>query len=183
MLMMIPFGQAIAKSGKGTDSTPMPPNDVGQRMLNDKGILIMIKALLSTSGIVGGALLLSACSTSSPNAATGSAVQPTPLVVTSQENCQQVKLNAAQPLVVRFESNPSTGYQWSLLQESSILQLESSHFIAPRDDGNPPMVGAPGVHEWQFMPRQKGVDTLVFTYQQPWERTSYRKVECHITVE
>lgn len=145
---------------------------------------MMIKALLSTSGIVGSALLLSACSSSSPNASAGTAAQPTPLVITAQENCQQVKLTPSQPLIVRFESNPSTGYQWSLLQESSILQLESSHFIAPRnDDGNPPMLGAPGVHEWQFIPRQKGGDTLVFTYQQPWERTSYRKVECHITVE
>lgn len=144
----------------------------------------MIKSLLSATGIVGGAFLLSACSSSAPNTEASTAVQPTPLVVTNQESCQNITLKPAQPLVVRFESNPSTGYQWSLLQESSILQLESSHFIAPRsDDSNPPLVGAPGVHEWQFSPRQTGVDTLVFTYQQPWERTSYRKVECHVSVE
>lgn len=144
----------------------------------------MIKSLLSTTGLIGSALLLSACSSSGTDTGTSMPVQPTPLVVTGQENCQNVSLKPGQPLVVRFESNPSTGYQWSLLQESSILQLEGSHFIAPRsEDGQPPMVGAPGVHEWQFSPRQKGLDTLVFTYQQPWERTSYRKVECHVSVE
>lgn len=144
----------------------------------------MIKSILSATGIVGSALLLSACSSSGTDTGTSTVAHPTPLVVTGQDNCQNVSLKSGQPLVVRFESNPSTGYQWSLLQESSILQLESSHFIAPRsEDGAPPMLGAPGVHEWQFSPRQKGLDTLVFTYQQPWERTSYRKVECHVSVE
>lgn len=144
----------------------------------------MIKPLLSATAMVSGALLLSACSSSTPNTEASSAVQPTPLVVTRQENCQNITLQSGQPLVVRFESNPSTGYQWSLLQESSVLQLEKSHFLSPRsDDETPPRLGAPGVHEWQFVPRQKGMDTLVFTYQQPWERTAYRKVECHIKVE
>lgn len=145
----------------------------------------MIKSLFSITGLVGSALLLSACSTSSPNVDTNTpTAPPTPLVVTDQDTCRNVMLQPLQPLVVRFESNPSTGYQWSLLQESSILQLERSQFVAPRSDGDePPVVGAPGVHEWQFSPRQKGNDTLVFTYQQPWDRTSYRKIECHVTVE
>ena len=144
----------------------------------------MFKFIATATGIVGSALLLSACSSTGTDSGTSAPSQHSPQIVTSQESCQKVTLQQGQPLIVRFDSNPSTGFQWSLLQESSVLQLERSQFIAPQNDGNnPPMVGAPGMHEWLFTPRQKGTDTLIFTYQQPWERTSYRKIECRVSVE
>ena len=145
----------------------------------------MIRLFLSTIGIVGGALLLSACRSAAPNASgIAPATAPTPMVVTSQEMCKQVTLSPAQRLVVRFKSTPSTGYQWSLLQESSLLQLQQSQYIAPQSGSDTsPALGTSGVYEWQFAPQQKGSTTLMFTYQRPWQPTPLYRVECHVTVE
>ena len=96
--------------------------------------------------------------------------QSAPLTVTGQNNGQTVTLKPGQVLVVRLESNPTTGYAWQLLaaDPAVIKQVGEAGFTpAPVATG---VVGAGGTAEWRFAAAGEGTTTIILNYRRPWEK-------------
>jgi len=120
-------------------------------------VLWMIFGVILVTSVVVGAG--AACTGNSNN-----------LNVDSSYSGKQVELSVGQSLVVTLDSNPSsTGYSWSLIQNSdeSVLSKTGDKYIAPQT--TTPMVGAPGVEEWTFKALKKGTSTISMGYSRPWE--------------
>jgi len=82
---------------------------------------------------------------------------------------KQVELSVGQSLVVTLDSNASTGYSWSLAQNSddSVLNKTGNEYVAPQTT----LVGAGGKEEWTFKALKKGNSTISMGYSRPWEST------------
>ncbi len=82
---------------------------------------------------------------------------------------KQVELSVGQSLVVTLDSNASTGYRWSLSQNSdeTVLNNTGNKYVAPQTT----LVGAGGKEEWTFKALKKGTSTISMGYSRPWEST------------
>lgn len=93
-----------------------------------------------------------------------------PLQIGVAENGREVDLCQGQVLIVKLEANPTTGYQWVLVEGGrGILKQEG----APVYTGYPhaPMiVGAGGFETWRFQGAQPGREVLRFESRRPWEK-------------
>jgi inhibitor of cysteine peptidase len=104
------------------------------------------------------ALPLGACASKAP--------PPVPLSVTEANSGDSVALARNQQLVVRLPSNPTTGYRWSLAQQSTpVLEPEG----APTYEKGAGAAGAGGTETWRFAPTQAGEGTLRLEYRRLWE--------------
>ena len=80
---------------------------------------------------------------------------------------KQVELSVGQPLVVTLDSNASTGYSWSLAQNSdeTVLNKTGNEYISPQTT----LVGAGGKEEWTFKALKKGTSSISMVYRRSWE--------------
>jgi len=117
-------------------------------------ILWVIFGLVLVAGFAVGAGI--ACSGGSNN-----------LNVDSSYSGKQVELSVGQSLVVTLASNVTTGYSWSLTENSddSVLSNTGNEYIAPQTT----LVGAGGKEEWTFKALKKGNSTISMVYSRPWE--------------
>ncbi|MBR6164195.1 protease inhibitor I42 family protein [bacterium] len=71
-------------------------------------------------------------------------------------------------IIIRLNSNPSTGFTWKLYVESEfagIVELSDEHFIAAKTNN---LVGAGGVAEFKVDALKQGEATIVGYYIRPW---------------
>jgi inhibitor of cysteine peptidase len=89
--------------------------------------------------------------------------------VDSSYSGKQVELSVGQSLVVTLASNATTGYSWTLAQNSdqSVLDETGHEYIAPQTT----LLGAGGKEEWTFKALKKGTSTISMGYSRPWEST------------
>lgn len=89
--------------------------------------------------------------------------------VDSSYSGKQVELSVGQTLVVTLASNVTTGYSWSLTEnsDSSVLSETGNEYIAPQTT----LIGAGGTEEWTFQALKKGTSTISMGYSRPWEST------------
>lgn len=67
--------------------------------------------------------------------------------LTISSNHAPIKVHPGQLFVISLKSNPSTGYQWSLVSDDkNLVKLVSHQFIHSRKK----LMGAPGQEEWTF---------------------------------
>lgn len=92
-----------------------------------------------------------------------------PLTVTAKESGQTVELRSDQKLVVRLESNPSTGYRWNVVADpnAGVLQLVSTAYERSESNGN--VVGAPETEVWTYEPAGTGTTTVRLAYFRVFE--------------
>lgn len=83
----------------------------------------------------------------------------------------EVTLAVGDLLVVTLDSNPTTGYSWSLAGagEAGVLAVEGNEFIAP-EASDPPLVGQGGVEVWAFQAVGEGEVAISIEYIRPWEQ-------------
>ncbi len=85
--------------------------------------------------------------------------------------------------VLALESNPSTGFSWSLARplDESILRLDGSRYV-PGGRSTP---GSGGVEYWTFTAVGRGSTTILMRYARPSQdegaRTSEFRVEVYST--
>jgi len=87
--------------------------------------------------------------------------------VDSTYSGKQVELSVGQSLIVTLVSNPSTGYSWSLADNSneSVLSNTGDEYIAPQTT----LMGTPGSEKWTFKALKKGTSIISMEYIRPWE--------------
>jgi inhibitor of cysteine peptidase len=92
--------------------------------------------------------------------------------VTEADNDGQIEVELGKLLVVTLESNPSTGYQWELVEnnDSVLMQFGQSEF-KPSENTNPRTVGAGGWEIFRFKAVSAGQTTLELVYHRSWEDT------------
>lgn len=74
-----------------------------------------------------------------------------------------VQLAADQTLELRLEANPTTGYEWVVLEPGVVALVEQRH--KPDSDAT----GSGGVTTLTFSPTGTGTADLTLGYLQPWE--------------
>ena len=77
--------------------------------------------------------------------------------------------------------NPSTGYTWFILEDTSsspVFEKISDSFITePEGEDFPPLVGAPGVREFILKATNPGIFKVHFVYARPWEFPGWDSVD------
>jgi len=80
------------------------------------------------------------------------------------DNNADVTLPAGSRITISLAENPTTGYEWNITSTRG-LQYVSDVFI-PSDTG---LVGAGGMHEWQYIAPESGTAEFSAIYWRPWE--------------
>ncbi len=95
--------------------------------------------------------------------------------MTQKNIVRDIEITHPGSLIVSLGSNPTTGFQWDeeaaiamLLKGEPILEQVSHQYVEPQE-GEEPLVGAPGKDVWVFDSKATGTTTLKFTYSRPWE--------------
>jgi inhibitor of cysteine peptidase len=80
---------------------------------------------------------------------------------------KQVELSVGQTLVVTLASNVTTGYSWSLTENSdeTVLSKTGNEYITPQTT----LMGAGGTEKWTFQALKKGTSIISMEYSRPWE--------------
>jgi len=101
-------------------------------------------------------------SAASPAAGT----DPLEIQVTALDNGRAVDLKG-EVLVLKLESNPSTGYSWQAqgLTSSILRQLNAAEWLP----NTPDKLGGPGTQVLRFAAIDKGRTTLNLVYARPWQ--------------
>jgi inhibitor of cysteine peptidase len=100
-------------------------------------------------------------------ACTASADKGGPGVVNVNESGKQITLSPGDSLIVTLDSNPSTGFAWSIsgITDEAVIDDVSNEFNGA-DTG---MMGAGGQEVWTFEAGDKGTSTIEMQYSRSWE--------------
>jgi predicted secreted protein len=79
-----------------------------------------------------------------------------------------IVVEVGQEFIIVLESNPTTGYQWQLVQplEEEVLSLVKTEFEEQEEEG---LFGAAGEERWTFKAESRGDTIIDFAYVRPWE--------------
>ena len=86
-------------------------------------------------------------------------------------------MNPGETLIVKAEENPSTGYQWLLLDEeldfhglTEVIRAGESRFEPPQKEQEEPiLVGSPGTRSLEIVALTEGAGTCHLILGRPWE--------------
>jgi inhibitor of cysteine peptidase len=98
---------------------------------------------------------------------------PGVVIVTAGDNGRQVSLRVGNTMIVRLESNPSTGYGWAPM--GTVPDFLTQQGQGSFESGSTGAVGAPGTQSLMFFAAQPGSGTLALAYVRPWENTQPAK--------
>jgi inhibitor of cysteine peptidase len=114
--------------------------------------------------VVSCAWVILGCSTGS--FAPESAPEEATVLVTEEQDGLQVNLGKGDFLLVRLQSNPSTGYSWELINndEAILRQLGESEFRASSN-----AVGAGGTETFRFEAVGEGASVIRMIYHRSFE--------------
>jgi inhibitor of cysteine peptidase len=103
-------------------------------------------------------------------------------VVSDADKGATVRIGVHDRLVLRLDSNPTTGYEWKLHPNSTPLLDETSH---SQTQATEPGVGRPIVEIFRFKPTGKGTGVLVLHYLRSWEQPdpNDQQFELNVTIE
>ena len=103
-------------------------------------------------------------------------------VVTDADKGSTVHLKMGDILEVRLESNPTTGYEWSVDPKSTPLLKQTDQSQSPSTE---PGVGRPIVQIFKFEPTGRGTGDLLLRYVRSWEKPSPndQQYDLHVSIE
>jgi len=102
-----------------------------------------------------------------PSSASSTKTPSPPVTVTDHDNGNDIDLGSNEALIVKLTSNPSTGYQWTVVGDPSPLKLQKATYR--KNAKSSQAIGAPGVQVFQFGASSAGIANLNFAYRRSWE--------------
>jgi len=81
-------------------------------------------------------------------------------------NNETVSLPVGSEITISLEENPTTGYEWNVTSSTG-LEYVNDTYIAPETG----LVGAGGVHVWEYIAAEEGAGEFSAIYKRPWEET------------
>jgi inhibitor of cysteine peptidase len=88
------------------------------------------------------------------------------VIITQNEDGSSVTAAVGGLVELHLAENPTTGYQWSLDEIGSGLEVVHDEFHLA---GTPLVPGAGGVHEWRFRIAAPGSHRLELRLRREWE--------------
>lgn len=79
---------------------------------------------------------------------------------------QRIEIGVGEQFVIALESNPTTGYEWKVDFDETLLKLAQSDFTAPRTS----LIGAGGEQRFTFKGVKTGKTEVTLTYKRQWEQ-------------
>ena len=98
------------------------------------------------------------------------------------EDNQQIQLKAGQTLVVRLESNITTGYSWEIAKLDGVLRSSGEPEYQAPEASSAQRVGAGGSQVFRFQASGAGSADLQLAYRRPWEKDTPPARTYHLTV-
>jgi inhibitor of cysteine peptidase len=90
------------------------------------------------------------------------------LILTNENNGQPIKLTLHQEFQIELVSNPTTGFNWTLVDTTTnSIHLVQSQFQLAADQN---IVGAPGKQLFYLQANAVGQTEVKLIYQRPWEK-------------
>ncbi|HOI57253.1 MULTISPECIES: protease inhibitor I42 family protein [unclassified Methanoculleus] len=80
---------------------------------------------------------------------------------------ETVTLPVGSEITIRLAENPTTGYEWNVTSYEG-LQLVNETHDAPQTE----LVGAGGVHVWEYIAAEEGAGEFSAVYMRPWENVT-----------
>lgn len=89
--------------------------------------------------------------------------------LTEKNNGDSINLKVEDTVVIRLESNPTTGYSWILDEktDTSIVSVVDSEYVQSGEDEE--LVGAGGHEIFTFKALTGGNTVIILNYERPWE--------------
>ena len=102
------------------------------------------------------------------------------LALNAADSGKQITANAGDSFTVTLDSNPSTGFSWSIssITDEDVIDDVNNEFNGA-DTG---MVGAGGQEVWTFKAVDKGSSTIEMKYSRPWEQGVEPAATFNVTV-
>lgn len=119
-----------------------------------------------TGAVIATGLFHFAVAQSQPNSKPSAKAVDASVVLTAHDNGKDIDLTTTQTLVVRLESNPSTGYGWTVVGDPAPLRLGKASYQKNAKSGT---VGAPGNQVFRFSANSAGMANLTLAYRRSWE--------------
>jgi inhibitor of cysteine peptidase len=85
-------------------------------------------------------------------------------VFNETNNGEAVDVPTDSTIIIRLEENPTTGYSWNVTSSQG-LEYVNDTFIPPETQ----LVGAGGVHEWEYRALEVGDAEFSAVYMRPFE--------------
>lgn len=90
--------------------------------------------------------------------------------VNASASNNQIELKKGQTLIVTLKSNPTTGYQWEIIEPGEpVMQQKGKAEFESSETGNRPRSGKGGKETFRFKTKNRGETTLKLVYHRPWE--------------
>ncbi len=80
---------------------------------------------------------------------------------------------------ISLQSNPTTGYVWEAIFDSSFLDLKKKDFKA----SDAKSVGSGGIEIFTFFPIRTGKTVITMVHKRPWESSSLEERSFPIEIE
>jgi inhibitor of cysteine peptidase len=91
-------------------------------------------------------------------------------VKTYTDSGQTINIGVNQEFVIAIDANPTTGYDWEVSFDETILELvEKTYKLA--EEAEPEIVGAGGVDYFRFKALKTGEAEINMVYKRSWEET------------
>jgi inhibitor of cysteine peptidase len=89
--------------------------------------------------------------------------------LTEGNNGQNLNLRVNEEVMIKLESNITTGFKWNLSSETDtgIVSFISSEYKQASTDKK--LVGAGSYETFTFKAKSKGSTAIILTYNKPWE--------------
>ncbi len=105
--------------------------------------------------------------------------------LTDKNNGDSISLRIDEEVVIKLESNPTTGYGWILNEktDTSIVSMVGSEYVQSEEDEE--LVGAGGHEIFTFKALASGDTAIILNYERPWEEEEepLETFEINISVE
>ncbi|UCG31994.1 MAG: protease inhibitor I42 family protein [Phycisphaerales bacterium] len=89
-------------------------------------------------------------------------------IFTAEGNGRAITIGVAECILVRLDSNATTGYAWQLAEMDTVV-LENTDQEYVQDFAPPGMAGVGGTETWEFAGKVPGRTNLRLEYRRPWE--------------
>jgi len=91
-------------------------------------------------------------------------------VKTYTDSGQAIDIGVNQEFVIALGANPTTGYDWEVSLDETILELVEKTYKLP-EEAEHEVVGAGGVDYFRFKALKAGKTEITVVYKRSWEET------------
>lgn len=111
---------------------------------------------------VAACVIFAACVSSAP-------ASPSVYTFTDSDNGKTVEVTEGSTIYVKLSENPTTGYTWEMTASSGLTLIGDEYQQTP---GTEAMVGAGGIHTFEYKATGSGQQKIDGIYKRSWEETT-----------